>query len=210
MLVHTCCVRYEISFEMKSRNIINLKSSFMSLLIIVSLVVMQAPWFSSIRSHCYGQKRNFVETGNPVFRNCSKIIVSSTFTIVVLNFVANKFRTFIMQSSIWSHCGSLCQNDNCTLRPNQDQFPGMWSKSWEVVELRSTKWSFSAQISTDAYSSRKAWRFLQDTYRKEGFFNLWRGNSATMARIIPYAATQFSAHEQWKKWLKVDSTDHAR
>lgn len=43
---------------------------------------------------------------------------------------------------------------------------------------------------------------LNNVYRNEGVFALWRGNSATMVRIIPYAALQYSAHEQYKKLLR--------
>lgn len=64
---------------------------------------------------------------------------------------------------------------------------------------------FSINFSTNLrYSLRKAVEFLYITYTKEGILGLWRGNSATMARIIPYAAIQFTAHEQWRKILKVD------
>lgn len=54
------------------------------------------------------------------------------------------------------------------------------------------------------YSFRATILFLTNTFQKEGFLGLWRGNSATMARIIPYAAVQFTSHEQWKKILAVD------
>lgn len=34
---------------------------------------------------------------------------------------------------------------------------------------------------------------------------LWRGNTATMTRIVPYAAIQFTAFEQWGNLLKINS-----
>lgn len=71
-----------------------------------------------------------------------------------------------------------------------------------IAPLDRTKINF--QIQNVPFSAKSALRFLVDTFKKEGFFSLWRGNSATMARIIPYAAIQFSAHEQWKAVLGVD------
>ena len=46
---------------------------------------------------------------------------------------------------------------------------------------------------------------LRQTFVENGFLGLFRGNSATMARIIPYASLQFTAHEQYKMLLRTDS-----
>lgn len=67
------------------------------------------------------------------------------------------------------------------------------------------------QINKDIpYSFRAATLFLKNTFEKEGFIALWRGNSATMARIVPYAAIQFTAHEQWRKVLQVDQGENTK
>ncbi|KAG5672650.1 hypothetical protein PVAND_002763 [Polypedilum vanderplanki] len=62
------------------------------------------------------------------------------------------------------------------------------------------------------YSFRNAFGFIRRTYRREGFLALYRGNTATLARILPYAACQFAAFEQFKKLLKVEKAKdpHAR
>lgn len=72
-----------------------------------------------------------------------------------------------------------------------------------IAPLDRTKINF--QVGTRSYSFRRALRFLRDSYRNEGLTSLWRGNSATMVRVVPFAAIQFTAHEQWKHALGVDS-----
>jgi len=54
-----------------------------------------------------------------------------------------------------------------------------------------------------SYRLKRAFKFIHTTYRNEGILFLWRGNSATMARIVPYAAFQFLAHDQYKRILGI-------
>ncbi|XP_045509064.1 mitochondrial coenzyme A transporter SLC25A42 [Colias croceus] len=77
-----------------------------------------------------------------------------------------------------------------------------------IAPLDRTKINF--QTSQTPYSWRAALAFLERSCRTEGVTALWRGNSATMARIVPYAAIQFTAHEQWKRALGVDSPQTAQ
>ncbi|KAL8614088.1 hypothetical protein ACOMHN_026305 [Nucella lapillus] len=73
-----------------------------------------------------------------------------------------------------------------------------------IAPLDRTKINF--QIANKPYSFRKAMRFVYHSLRTEGFFALWRGNTATMARIVPYAAIQYCAHEQYKIVLNPSRT----
>ncbi|CAL8124194.1 unnamed protein product [Orchesella dallaii] len=72
-----------------------------------------------------------------------------------------------------------------------------------IAPLDRTKIFFQTSPSTH-FSGREVLKYVLNTYKSTGFLSLWRGNSATMARIVPYAAIQFTAHEQWKRVLRVD------
>lgn len=72
-----------------------------------------------------------------------------------------------------------------------------------IAPLDRTKIHF--QITETQFSIKKAVKFLNHTYTNHGIVALWRGNSATMARILPYAGLQYCSHEQFKRLLHVDT-----
>lgn len=72
-----------------------------------------------------------------------------------------------------------------------------------VAPLDRTKINF--QIERKPFSYREAFKFIAGTYKSTGFGSLWRGNTATLARVVPFAAFNYTVHEQLKRLLEVET-----
>eukprot|EP00474_Spongospora_subterranea_P006869 CRZ07327.1 hypothetical protein [Spongospora subterranea] len=58
--------------------------------------------------------------------------------------------------------------------------------------------------SSQQFTFSAAYRSIKQIIKDEGVMGLWKGNTATLLRIIPYAAIQYTTFEQSKKmWMYV-------
>ncbi|ODM94117.1 Mitochondrial coenzyme A transporter SLC25A42 [Orchesella cincta] len=62
--------------------------------------------------------------------------------------------------------------------------------------------------STERFTLKFASTYIKNVIGSTGFLSLWRGNTAVLVRVVPYAAIQFAAHEQWKRVLNVEHSSH--
>lgn len=60
------------------------------------------------------------------------------------------------------------------------------------------------QVSNQPFSLRLAAKKISQVYREEGFTRLWKGNTATILKVIPYSATQFAAFRGYSHLIMVD------
>lgn len=57
------------------------------------------------------------------------------------------------------------------------------------------------------FSAKNLWLFLRNSYKRHGVLSLWRGHTATLMRIFPYAAVQYSLHDRAKHFFGIDKQD---
>lgn len=57
------------------------------------------------------------------------------------------------------------------------------------------------QTRTAEYQSIGLFGSIKKIARTEGFLGFYRGNGASIARIVPYAALHYMAYEQYRRWI---------
>ncbi|KAL8153425.1 hypothetical protein V2J09_011185 [Rumex salicifolius] len=60
------------------------------------------------------------------------------------------------------------------------------------------------QTRTDGFRSLGVYGSLQKLVRQEGAQGLYKGNGASVLRIVPYAALHFMTYEQYRSWLLIN------
>lgn len=68
-----------------------------------------------------------------------------------------------------------------------------------VAPLERTKILYQTQNAT--FRSLGLLRSLGFIYKKEGILGFYKGNGASVIRVVPYAALHFTAYEQYRRWL---------
>jgi solute carrier family 25, member 42 len=75
-----------------------------------------------------------------------------------------------------------------------------------IAPLDRTKIIF--QTSSKVFNARNAFNEMVQICKLEGLHGLWRGNSATVLRVFPYAGIQFCSFDLYKKMFSNDDTGH--
>lgn len=57
------------------------------------------------------------------------------------------------------------------------------------------------QVSSEDFSLRKVFHLMRRIHNEEGLAGLWKGNSATMLRVFPYAGIQFMTFDAIKAYI---------
>ncbi|KAK4787630.1 hypothetical protein SAY86_011463 [Trapa natans] len=68
-----------------------------------------------------------------------------------------------------------------------------------VAPLERTK--ILLQSRTEGFQSLGLLKCLRKLYKHEGFFGFYKGNGASVLRIVPYAALHFMTYEQYRCWI---------
>lgn len=69
-----------------------------------------------------------------------------------------------------------------------------------IAPLERLKMSF--QLTTDTFTVKNGFQRLMEMCRNEGVGSLWRGHSANVLRVAPYAGLHYAIHDATEEYLR--------